>query len=51
MYPWFTQEEVKTWSLSAQKQAGYILDNPLLGHTNLNNPIDAIRARGTVQAV
>ena len=40
---WFTKEEVQTWSLAAQKQAGYVLGNPYLGHCNEANPVDLFR--------
>ncbi|KAL9602565.1 MAG: hypothetical protein Q9219_001709 [cf. Caloplaca sp. 3 TL-2023] len=41
---WFKKEEVEKWSLAARKQAGYILDNPFLGHCNETNPIDLFRS-------
>ncbi|KAL8802059.1 MAG: hypothetical protein Q9182_004072 [Xanthomendoza sp. 2 TL-2023] len=41
---WFTKEEVRTWSSAAQKQAGYLLDNPFLGHCNEADPIELFRA-------
>ncbi|KAG9241335.1 hypothetical protein BJ878DRAFT_521215 [Calycina marina] len=41
---WWTKEEVQTWSLAAQKQAGYILEVPFLGHCNEKNPLDMFRA-------
>ncbi|KAL9126471.1 MAG: hypothetical protein Q9175_007913 [Cornicularia normoerica] len=40
---WWTKEEVRRWSLSAQKQAGYVLDNPYIGHCDEKNPIDVER--------
>ncbi|KAL9610235.1 MAG: hypothetical protein Q9167_005057 [Letrouitia subvulpina] len=42
--PEFTKEEVRGWSIAAQKQAGYVLDSPFLGHCNEGNPIDLFRA-------
>lgn len=41
---WWTKEEVQKWSLEAQKQAGYVLDVPFLGHCDEVNPIDLFRA-------
>lgn len=41
---WWTSEEVRKWSPAAQKQAGYVLDNPFLGHCNEENPVDLFRA-------
>jgi len=41
---WWTKEEIGKWSLAAQKQAGYVLDNPFLGHCNEKNPLDLFRA-------
>ena len=41
---WWKEAEVRKWSLAAQKQAGYVLDNPFLGHCNEVNPVDIFRA-------
>jgi ectoine hydroxylase-related dioxygenase (phytanoyl-CoA dioxygenase family) len=41
---WWTKEEVQKWSLQAQRQAGYILDLPFVGHCDEKNPIDLFRA-------
>ena len=41
---WWTREEVRKWSPAAQKQAGYVLDNPFLGHCNETNPVDLFRS-------
>lgn len=41
---WWKEEEVRKWSKAAQKQAGYVLDNPFLGHCNEVDPIDMFRA-------
>ena len=41
---WWKEEEVRKWSAAAQKQAGYILDNPYLGHCSLGNPLDLFRS-------
>ncbi|KAL8819804.1 MAG: hypothetical protein Q9223_001841 [Gallowayella weberi] len=41
---WFTKEEVQTWSSAAQKQAGYLRDNPFLGHCNEVDPVELFRA-------
>ncbi|KAL8701870.1 MAG: hypothetical protein Q9224_000306 [Gallowayella concinna] len=41
---WFTKQEVRTWSSAAQKQAGYLLDNPFLGHCNEVDPVELFRA-------
>ncbi|KAL9614298.1 MAG: hypothetical protein Q9167_001181 [Letrouitia subvulpina] len=49
-YLWWSKEEVDRWSLAAQKQAGYVLDNPFLGHCDETNPIDLFRADGTLQS-
>lgn len=40
---WWTKDEVQQWSLAAQKQAGYVLDNPFLGHCDETNPVDVVR--------
>ena len=40
---WWTRDEVQQWSLTAQKQAGYVLDNPFLGHCDEANPVDVVR--------
>lgn len=40
---WWSREEVRAWSLAAQKQAGYIIDNPDLGHCDGINPVDKVR--------
>lgn len=42
-YLWWTKDEVQQWSLAAQKQAGYVLDNPFLGHCDETNPVDVVR--------
>ena len=41
---WWKEEEVRNGSQAAQKQAGYVLDNPFLGHCNEGNPVDMFRA-------
>ncbi|KAL9031260.1 MAG: hypothetical protein Q9196_000698 [Gyalolechia fulgens] len=41
---WWKEDEVRKWSQAAQKQAGYVLDNPFLGHCNEVNPVDMFRA-------
>ena len=41
---WWKEEEVRKWSPAAQKQAGYVRENPYLGHCNETNPIDIFRA-------
>ena len=40
---WWSREEVRGWSLGAQKQAGYVIDNPYLGHCDWMNPVDKAR--------
>ena len=45
---WFSRAEVMKWSLAAQKQAGYRLDNPFLGHCNETHPIELFRANEEV---
>ena len=40
---WWTKDEVRQWSLAAQKQAGYVLDNPFLGHCDDTSPVDVVR--------
>ncbi|MCJ1281397.1 hypothetical protein MMC26_000716 [Xylographa opegraphella] len=37
----WTEKDIRGWSLAAQKQAGYVLDNPYLGHCTEINPVDA----------
>lgn len=32
------------WSSSAQKQAGYLMDSPFIGHCNETHPVDVFRA-------
>lgn len=44
LHVWFTEEEVRSWSLKAQKQAGYVLDGPFLGYVDHHNAIDMFRA-------
>lgn len=43
-YLWWTKEEVQQWSLAAQKQTGYVLDNPFLGHSDEADPVGRFRA-------
>ncbi|CAF9943001.1 MAG: hypothetical protein ALECFALPRED_010419 [Alectoria fallacina] len=38
----WSKDEVQQWSLAAQKQAGYVLDNPFLGHCDEKNPVDVV---------
>lgn len=40
---WWTKEEVQQWSLAAQNQAGYVLDNMFLGKCDETNPVDVSR--------
>ena len=44
MHLWFTKDEVMSWSLSAQKMAGYRMNDHYLGHCNEGDPIDMFRA-------
>ncbi|KAL8743195.1 MAG: hypothetical protein Q9190_004430 [Brigantiaea leucoxantha] len=39
----FSKEEVQSWSAAAQMQAGYILGNPYLGHSNETNVMEQIQ--------
>ncbi|KAL9613646.1 MAG: hypothetical protein Q9167_001822 [Letrouitia subvulpina] len=41
---WWREEEIRKWSQAAQKQAGYVRDNPYLGHCNDIDPIDLFRS-------
>ncbi|KAL9638267.1 MAG: hypothetical protein Q9164_001670 [Protoblastenia rupestris] len=41
---WWKKEEIEKWSVAAQKQAGYVLENPFLGHCDEGNPVDRFRA-------
>ncbi|KAL9103488.1 MAG: hypothetical protein Q9163_001484 [Psora crenata] len=41
---WWRKDEIESWSVAAQKQSGYILDNPFLGHCDETNPLDLFRA-------
>ena len=41
---WWKKAEIEKWSIAAQKQAGYVLDHPYVGHCNETNPIDLFRA-------
>ena len=41
---WWTASEVANWSLAAQRQAGYMLDNPNIGHCNETDPLEFFRA-------
>ena len=47
---WFTREEVMRWSPAAQRQAGYLMDSPYLGHCNETDPVNVFRASGAVIA-
>ncbi|KAL9011140.1 MAG: hypothetical protein Q9173_003992 [Seirophora scorigena] len=41
---WWTKEEIEAWSTTAQKQAGYLLGNPFLGHCDDSDPLKMFRA-------
>ncbi|KAL8992808.1 MAG: hypothetical protein Q9169_006823 [Polycauliona sp. 2 TL-2023] len=41
---WWAKEEIETWSISAQKQAGYLLGNPFLGHCDETDPMKKFRS-------
>ncbi|KAL9120234.1 MAG: hypothetical protein Q9187_003213 [Circinaria calcarea] len=45
---WWTKKDIEKWSLAAQKQAGYVLDNPFLGHCNETNPVDLFRVSDVI---
>ncbi|KAL8903953.1 MAG: hypothetical protein Q9207_003600 [Kuettlingeria erythrocarpa] len=44
---WWTKEEVEAWSKAAQKQAGYLLGNPFIGHCDDSDPLPLFRASET----
>ncbi|KAI4174153.1 MAG: hypothetical protein LQ343_002488 [Gyalolechia ehrenbergii] len=41
---WWAKEEIRTWSTTAQRQAGYLLGNPFLGHCDETDPVKIFRA-------
>ncbi|KAL9125934.1 MAG: hypothetical protein Q9217_004929 [Psora testacea] len=45
---WWKKAEIDTWSVAAQKQAGYIRDTPFLGHCDEKSPLDLFRANATI---
>ncbi|KAI4234580.1 MAG: hypothetical protein LQ349_003698 [Xanthoria aureola] len=46
---WWSKEEVETWSRAAQRQAGYLLGNPFLGHCDESDPVGMFRACETLE--
>ncbi|KAF2420714.1 PhyH-domain-containing protein [Tothia fuscella] len=46
-YLWWKEDEVRSWSRDAQRQAGYVLDIPFIGHCDEVDPIERFRASGS----
>ena len=44
---WWKKEEVEKWSIPAQRQAGYVMGSPNIGHTEWRDPISKFRASET----
>lgn len=40
---WWTKDEIERWSLAAQKQAGYVIDEPFIGHCDEESPLNHFR--------